>query len=82
MPKSRTLTLPLRVRNMFSGLMSRWTTPLACAAASTSRSCVAIERASTTGSRRSLRSHRRSTVSPSSSSMTRKTIPSSSRRRR
>ena len=32
-PKSRIFTAPSRVRNTFSGLRSRWTTPRACAAA-------------------------------------------------
>ena len=33
-PKSRILRTPSRVRKRFSGLMSRWTIPFPCAAAS------------------------------------------------
>ena len=36
MPKSITSTLPSRVTMTFAGLMSRWITPSACAAASAS----------------------------------------------
>ena len=37
MPKSRIFTCPLGVTKMFSGLRSRWTMPLSCAAASPAR---------------------------------------------
>jgi hypothetical protein len=53
MPKSSTFTcVPPRSRRsrMFSGLMSRWTMPFSCAAASTSPTRIAMSRASSKGS--------------------------------
>ena len=47
-PKSSTFTCPLGVRKMLAGLISRWTIPLACDAASASATWMLISR---TGSR-------------------------------
>ena len=77
MPKSSTLSCPERVRKMFAGLMSRWMTPFACAAASTSRSWSATDSTSSSLSCPPLRTRRSSSVSPSSSSVTRNSDPSS-----
>ena len=41
MPKSISLALPVGSRIRFSGLMSRWSTPTAWAAASPAQSCLA-----------------------------------------
>ena len=50
-PKSSTLSPPVRTRNRFSGLMSRWTTPLACALARTSSTAAPMASTSATSSR-------------------------------
>ena len=41
-PKSRILTRPSSVTNTFSGLMSRWTMPFSCAAASPVATAIAV----------------------------------------
>ncbi len=51
MPKSSTLASPPSVIMMFSGLMSRWTTPLRCAASSALQIC-RTHRSETAGSGR------------------------------
>jgi len=76
MPKSSTLMLASFVRNTFSGLMSRWTIPLACAAASTSSSWNIAASTSSTPSR-PLRRTRWSSVSPSRRSIVKNGAPSS-----
>ena len=48
-PKSRILTWPSHVTNRLSGLMSRWTMPCSCAAASPRAICAAVSRALRTG---------------------------------
>ncbi len=79
MPKSSTFSriapLGVRVRKRFSGLMSRCTTPRACAAESAPRSCRPISSTSRVGGRSAMRSE---SSSPSSSSMTKKSAPSRS----
>lgn len=75
-PKSSTLSTLPRVRNRFSGLRSRCTTPLAWAAISVSSNWCATASTSATGSRPPLRWARLSRVSPSNSSMTRNAVPS------
>ena len=42
MPKSSSFAAPRVVMKMFSGLMSRWTIPFACAASSASASSIAV----------------------------------------
>ena len=75
-PKSSTLSVPARVMKRFSGLMSLCTTLRSWAETRTSSSWSAIVSTSATGSRRALFSQRRSTVSPSRSSITMKAAPS------
>jgi hypothetical protein len=50
MPKSTSLGSPRPVNRMFSGLMSRCSTPTACAAASASAIAAPMPSASSTGS--------------------------------
>ena len=50
MPKSRTFARPSRVIMMLAGLMSRWTMPLACAAASAAATCAPYSSAVAIGS--------------------------------
>ncbi len=50
MPKSRTLTSPPPVSTMFAGLMSRCTSPAACATSSASQTAAAMRTASPSGS--------------------------------
>ncbi len=54
-PKSRTFTCPLPSTMTLPGLMSRWTTPRACAAARASATCRTISTVSGTSGARSLR---------------------------
>ena len=77
-PEVEDLDRAVVVRNRFAGLRSRWMMPLACAAASTSRSCVADrhDEPRPAGARRQ-RSRRSSSGAPSSSSMTTNADPSS-----
>ena len=77
-PKSRSLTSPPRVKNTFSGFRSRCTMPCACAEASVARTWSIAPTTSATGSRPPVdRCRRASSVSPSSSSITRNAAPSS-----
>jgi hypothetical protein len=76
-PKSRSFTSPSRVMKTLSGLRSRCTTPLSCAAASTSRIRSASKSTSAGDSAACRRLQRSRTVSPSSRSITRKNAPSS-----
>ena len=68
MPKSRILARPSLVRKMFSGLMSRWITPILCAASSPSAMRLAISVAR--GGARGPERRRSASVSPWSSSVT------------
>jgi hypothetical protein len=76
-PKSASFTVPSVDRMMLAGLMSRWTSPAACAAASP-RQASAITRVASgqlKGPRRRMKS---AAVPPSTSSIARKCRPRSS----
>jgi len=69
MPKSITFTRPSRVTMMLAGLMSRWITPCACAAASASATFSAMPAALVGASRPPLARYS-ARVRPSTYSMT------------
>ena len=83
MPKSSSLASPASVTNMFEGLMSRWTTRLACASPTASSTCLTSPMRDASLSARCVQY--RSIGSPATYSMTRygwpvNVTPASSRR--
>ena len=75
-PKSRIFACPRSVTNRLAGLMSRWATPLRCAASSASAMWIAYSTTSSLGSGRPV--SRLFSVWPSSSSMAMNIRPSAS----
>ena len=75
-PKSSTFTRPSGVIMTFAGFRSRWTMPFSCAAASASASAMPISQTLATGSPPGLTHRLR--LSPSTSSIAMKRIPSAS----
>ena len=75
-PKSSTLARPCGVIMMFAGLMSRWISPMECAAARASATCApnSSSRGSSSGPRPIIALR----VSPSTYSITMKSLPSAS----